>query len=257
MTMECSEALNELAAALAKAQSQVKGAAKDSTNPFFRSKYADLAAVWEACRTALTNHGLAVVQSPSTAFTGSPEIYTAKSKSGEDRSGVRIATTVSVVTRLIHSSGQWIQGTTSAMLPAADPQAVGSAITYLRRYALAAMVGVAPEDDDGEATTRPVPAAKRHSQADDYEPEDTTPVKAVPVNLDSVIPFGKHKGKTLQEVGPDYFEHIAGKLRADDHPHAPTKAFVEGALLAFFPEALTKDTPEELELDARLAKGGK
>lgn len=157
MSFETSQETGEINKALSAAQAQVKGAAKDAENPFFHSKYADLASIWDACREALTDQDLAVIQSPSTAFSGEPEVYTFQSKKGEDRSGVRIATTVSVLTRLAHSSGQWMQGTTSAMLPAADPQAVGSAITYLRRYALAAMVGVAPEDDDGEATARPVP----------------------------------------------------------------------------------------------------
>ena len=163
-TMQQSDQIEALTAALAKAQAVVKGATKGAENPFFHSKYADLASIWDACREALTQNGLAVVQSPSTAFTGEPETYTYKSRSGEERSGVRVATTVSITTRLTHSSGQWIEGETAAMLPAADPQAVGSAITYLRRYALAAMVGVAPEDDDGEATTRPVPQRERKSQ---------------------------------------------------------------------------------------------
>ena len=154
--LQTSEQVDALMAALATAQANIKGALKDSENPFFRSRYADLASIWDACRGPLTAQGLAVVQSPSTQFTGEPEVYTYKSRAGEERSGVRIATTVQVVTRLCHSSGQWIEGVSAAMLPSADPQAVGSAITYLRRYSLAAMVGVAPEEDDGEATTRPV-----------------------------------------------------------------------------------------------------
>lgn len=191
--------IDKIAAALAKAQAKVRGAAKDSENPFFHSRYADLASIWDACRDALTANEIAVVQSPSTTFSGEPEIYTAKSRSGEDRSGVRVATTVNVLTRLVHPSGQWLEGTVSAMLPAGDPQAVGSAITYLRRYALAAMVGVAPEDDDGEATTRPVPA---QSVRTNRNGEPTLPGK--PESWDG------HGGKPLTEVPTP----VLGKVRS-------------------------------------------
>lgn len=149
--METSEQTDKLAAALAGAQSQMLGAVKDANNPFFRSKYADLASVWDACRKALTEHELSVAQFPQTDYQGTPEPYEWVSKQGETRYGVRVICVVSLVTRLMHASGQWLQGTVSTMLPSADPQAVGSAITYLRRYGLAAVVGVSPEDDDAEA----------------------------------------------------------------------------------------------------------
>lgn len=126
--MNKSESLNELAAALAKAQAAVKGAVKDATNPHFKSKYADLASVWDACREALSQNGLSVVQLPG-----------------------RDGTEVSVETILMHSSGQWIAGSVSTPVARNDAQGVGSAITYLRRYSLAAAVGIAPEDDDGES----------------------------------------------------------------------------------------------------------
>ena len=124
--MTHSEQINEIAAAIAKAQGQIKGASKDANNPFFKSKYADLASVWDACRAALAVNGLAVIQSPSA-----------------------IGTSVSVDTLLAHASGQWIAGTVSVTAREDTPQAIGSAVTYLRRYALQSFVGVAPEDDDG------------------------------------------------------------------------------------------------------------
>jgi ERF superfamily len=151
--MQTSEQIAELAAALATAQAAMRGALKDSENPFFRSKYADLASVWEACREPLTANHLAIVQFPRASFEGKPEPYEWTTRSGEVRYGVRVMTVVSVVTRLVHSSGQWLEDTASTMLSTGDPQAVGSAITYLRRYALAAVAGVAPEDDDAEAAT--------------------------------------------------------------------------------------------------------
>lgn len=126
--MTTSDQINEIAAALAKAQGEIEGAKKDSANPFFKSKYADLASVWDACRVPLSKNGIALVQSPSA-------------------DGLR----VSVDTLLTHTSGQWIRGTVSVNAKEDSPQAFGSAITYLRRYALQSFVGVAPEDDDAEA----------------------------------------------------------------------------------------------------------
>lgn len=119
------DSIAELAVALAKAQASIASAAKDKQNPHFRSSYADLASVWEACRGPLTANGLSVVQSPST----------------EDRA-------VRIETILMHSSGQYIRSSLSIPLTKGDAQAIGSAITYGRRYALSAMVGVAPDDDD-------------------------------------------------------------------------------------------------------------
>jgi hypothetical protein len=120
--------INEIGAALAKAQKVMKGAKRDSANPFFKSKYADLASVSDACRDALADHEIAVVQAPS-------------SLDGR----------VSVETILVHSSGQWMSEVLSVTPKDDGPQALGSVITYLRRYALAAFAGVAPEDDDAEA----------------------------------------------------------------------------------------------------------
>ena len=130
-----SEQINELAAALAKAQGQIEGAKKSSSNPFFKSKYADLAECWNTCREALTANGISVIQMPE-------EI----NENGR----------LNITTMLAHSSGQYISSTLTMTVTKLDPQAIGSAITYGRRYALAAMVGLAQEDDDGEkAMARP------------------------------------------------------------------------------------------------------
>jgi hypothetical protein len=149
--MVTSESINELAAALSKAQGEMDGAKKSANNPFFNSKYADLASVKDAIREPFAKHGLSVVQVPQTTFSGTPEAYewTAK-KSGEVRHGVRVFTVVTVLTRLLHTSGQFLEESVSAMLPNGDPQSVGSAISYLRRYALQSVAGIAAEDDDAE-----------------------------------------------------------------------------------------------------------
>jgi len=126
--MNQSENINELALALSKAQAGITGALKDSANPFFKSKYADLASCWDACRRQLTDNGLSVIQ--TTDLTDG---------------------LVVVRTTLAHSSGQWIAGVLPVKAKDDGPQAQGSGITYARRYALAAMVGLAQIDDDAEA----------------------------------------------------------------------------------------------------------
>lgn len=140
--MTTSSEINEIAAALAKAQAEMEGAKRESINPFFakagdsrKGAYADLASVREACVPALTKHGIAVIQSPSAE-----------------------GAVASVVTMLVHASGQWFRGVASCTAKDDSPQSIGSATTYLRRYALQSFSSVAPEDDDAEG-------AQRHGQA--------------------------------------------------------------------------------------------
>lgn len=137
-----SENLNEIFTALSKAQSIMGGAFKDSNNPFYNSKYADLSAVWNACREPLSRNGLTVLQ--TTQF---------------NDQGV-----LCLVTILGHSSGQWIKSELPIKVSENATeinkygkevkvnalQKLGSCLTYLRRYSLSAVTGVAPdEDDDG------------------------------------------------------------------------------------------------------------
>lgn len=137
--MKTSDAIDKLAPAIVKAQGAIKPAVKDSENPHFRSKYADLSAVWEAVRETLHANGLAVIQLPVHV---------------EDER-------VHLTTRLVHSSGQWIEETASIPVAKRDAHGFGSGYTYLRRYALSALLGVvADEDDDGNA------AAKKNGDLD-------------------------------------------------------------------------------------------
>lgn len=136
--MNKSESIKELATALAKAQGQIKGAVKDSANPFFKSKYADLASVVEAIRSAFAANGLSYIQSVEPS----------------DKDEVRVETTI------LHSSGEWIGcGVLALPVSKVDAQGYGSALTYARRYSLSAATGVAPEDDDGNAATVAKPVA--------------------------------------------------------------------------------------------------
>jgi hypothetical protein len=137
--MLMSEAIDQIAPAFVKAQAACAGAKKASNNPHFKSKYADLTQVWSACEDALEANGLAVLQGL-----------------GEAREGA-----MHMDTMLLHVSGQWFKAHASIPLPKGDPQGYGSATTYLRRYALAAIMGIVQEDDDGNAASRPTNMASQ------------------------------------------------------------------------------------------------
>jgi len=132
--MNTSPEIGELAAALALAQGAMRNAPKDATNPHFRSSYASLASILDTIREPLAANELAIVQTPEIR----PE------------SDGRL---IVMVTRLAHSSGQWIEGTVAAVPKDGSPQAVGSCITYLRRYGVAGLISIAAgDDDDGNAS---------------------------------------------------------------------------------------------------------
>lgn len=136
------ERMKEIYTALVKAQSQIKHAVKDSTNPHYRSKYADLESVWDAVRDALHKNGLAVLQLTDIDASGAPVL----------------------LTRVIHTSGEHIEGRYPLVCKdMTDAQKLGSSTSYARRYALSAMLGVIQSDDDGNAAaghTQPAQPAK-------------------------------------------------------------------------------------------------
>jgi hypothetical protein len=127
--MRTSDDIKELAAALAKAQSLMRNATLNKVNPHFKSKYADLAGIRDTVTSPLASNGIAVVQTIDHRESG-----------------------VYVVTRLIHSSGQWLES--ACPIPLGKMQELGSAITYARRYSLSAICGIAAdEDDDANSVT--------------------------------------------------------------------------------------------------------
>ena len=136
--MNQSESIANLAIALSIVQGKLTHAIKDSNNPFFKSKYADLESVWDACRSLLSENGLAVMQFPGEYYDG----------------------TMHLTTILTHKSGEWIGQDMSVPVTKPDAQGAGSALTYMRRYALAAVVGVVQADDDGNAASAPKPVVK-------------------------------------------------------------------------------------------------
>lgn len=183
--MKTSEAINDLAAALAQAQGEIKGAIKDSANPFFKSSYADLASVWEAIRAPFSENGLSVIQ--ATEPTDGEEVI--------------------VTTRVMHASGQWYEFTTTIPVSKADAQGYGSALTYARRYGLAAATGVAQIDDDGNAAAAAKPAQKP-APLTKMETETLTTLREAALNgTDSLQ-------KLWQSIGKEMRARLANELPA-------------------------------------------
>ena len=156
-----SDSIKSIAAALIKARGNMRNAPKNAQNPHLRNRYADLESVLEATLAPLADAGIAVVQMP-------------ESDTGE---------TVSVSTMLVHESGEWISSSLT-LKPATSyakdgkslgvtPQAVGSAITYARRYTLAALCALTQTDDDADAASRPAPPPQRAAHATQPAPQTT------------------------------------------------------------------------------------
>ena len=170
-----SETIGALAAALSKAQADITGALKDSSNPFFKSKYADLASCWDACRHQLADNGLSVVQTTRMTEQG-----------------------LLLVTTLAHSSGEWIAGEMPVLTKDASPQGQGSGLTYARRYALAAIVGLAQIDDDAEA------AQGRSSKAPQVDPDLVALINAA-ASVDDLNKLFKRLDKSQRMTHIDAF----------------------------------------------------
>jgi len=202
--------VNDLAAALSKAQAEIKHATKDSANPFFKSSYADLASVWDACKGPLTKYGLSVTQTTDILDNGQAIL----------------------ITTLLHSSGQYIRGRYPLTPVKNDPQAMGSAVTYARRYTLQAIVGIAPDDDDGEAAMqRGKKAEQIHTQVTAPSPQSKPTAKTKFSSAEYVIPFGRDAGKKIGEFNPDAIQksidYWRGKEREDGSLSGKAKEYVE------------------------------
>jgi hypothetical protein len=184
--MDTSKATSELFAALAKAQAEVENASKNSANPHFRSKYADLAEVLNTVRPVFARHGLSILQ--GTGFDGE---------------------LVRVTTVIAHASGGCVSSVFACVPAKTDAQGIGSATTYGRRYSLAAMSGVAQEDDDGNAAA--------HSKA----PEARISDEQVATLADLIEASGTDKAKfldwlkikSLADLPAARFDSAAGALR--------------------------------------------
>lgn len=210
--IETSTETAKLDAALAKAQGEIEAASKDKTNPAFRSRYADLTAVWAACRPALAKHGISVTQWPIHAEDGR----------------------LHIVTRVAHA-GEWIKSHFSIPVTKQDPQGYGSATTYAKRFTLAAALGiVADEDDDGNA------ASARPAPRQEPKPEPTQPAQPAESLADTII------RKFNEAENAADFEELVTRARAkwDKLPTAD-KARVSNAVEAR--RAYWAQSPAEVE----------
>jgi hypothetical protein len=173
--MRTSDAIESIAKAMCEAQRLMKPAIKDSVNPHFKSKYSDISSVWESIRDPLTSQGLTVWQDVTT----------------ED--GL-----VCITTRVVHSSGQWVEfGPLNIPLTKKDAHGVGSSVSYGKRYALCAALGVVSgdEDDDGNGSKAPPP-------------------QQVKINRDMIIELNT----LLDDCGDDYSNQIMATLKSFNPP---------------------------------------
>lgn len=175
--IESNDGVSKLAEAMCKVQSEVENVIKEADNPFFRTKYADLGSILAHCRPILSKHGLSIIQFP-----------------------INLGESVGVETILMHESGQCVKESICVPMPVDAKnvaQAVGSIITYLRRYAYAAVVGIAQVDDDGsiDKTVSPVVEMITDSQ-----------VQRINIIMKDVRVFDKanalmnKKGKTFEKL---------------------------------------------------------
>jgi hypothetical protein len=183
-----------LAAALIEAQKEMPAVKPNATNPHFHSHFVTLDHLLAQVVPVLNKHGIAVTQVPSTDEDGKPAL----------------------TTMLLHSSGESLTSTMPLLVGKNDMQGLGGAITYGRRYALAAALGISSEeDDDGNhvsaSRSEPVAAAVQQAQAAQQE--------HAPAGTDSLVfrfPSGKHQGKTLDEAPADYLDWYLNNGPRDD-----------------------------------------
>ena len=222
-TMRRSETINEISAALAKAQGMLRPAIKDTVNPFFKSVYADLAAIIDVIREPLSSNGLAILQSIETD-----------------------AGDVVITTLLSHTSGQWIETALRLKPTKNDPQGVASAATYGRRIGLQSLVGVAADtDDDGNAASatqsqKPAPAPKANAN-------ELEELRQKMVIESEVMALGTAMGAVYDEAGMDSvraaFSKLSSKLTAEQRTALVALADAAKARISAVPVATSAAVP--------------
>ena len=199
--MRQSENVNEIAAALSAAQSEMGGAVKGANNPFFKSKYADLGEVIKVLKAPLAANGLSFTQFPVSDL--------------EHKS-------VGVCTRVMHSSGQWLEQDYYIPLTKFDAQAVGSCLSYSKRYALQAVFGIPSADDDGEAAMLRVDQTKVQVKAEARKEQHD---EALARNVDTIEQIKVYLSEETDE-GLQFAREAFGELSEKDQQAlwlAPTK----------------------------------
>jgi hypothetical protein len=185
--MNKSDTIKELAAALASAQAEMPAAKMNAVNPFLKNKYADLGSIIETARPVLAKNGLAFTQLVSSSADG-----------------------LAVETVLMHKSGEWMSETVSLALGEergkSAAQVAGSVITYLRRYALASVLGIyADEDTDG---SQPAPAPKKQPA-----PEEMPGVTPDELTLEQAVELVNSAGVKYGDIETDKLSYIANNAK--------------------------------------------
>lgn len=215
--MQVSSTITELAKALTKAQAMMKPVKATNENPYFKSKYADLAAVWESCRKPLTDNGLSVVQ-------------TTECVDGK----------VIIETVLLHESGEWISSQISLTPAKNDPQSIGSAITYGRRYSLSAMVGVCAEDEDDDAQKASDPAKQQNEVQVKQQKQANGQDKATEAQLKKIFVLAKELS-----IAKELMTELIGERYGKEHSKDLTKR--EASDLIEYLESTTTSKQSEEE----------
>lgn len=198
-TLRQSESIGKLGAALAKAQSTMEEAKENTSNPFFKSTYADLTSVWRACKSSLATNDLAIVQAV-------------------DSEGEKTV----LVTTLIHGgSGEWMKSFLPLYVPKNDSQSMGSALSYARRYALAAIVGVYVEGEDDDAEK----ATERKVFITDAQVKEAIKMIGTDTEAKDTI-LKRFSAKALNEIPQDKFATVMSWLETRAKEKASGKARV-------------------------------
>ena len=192
--MKTSESIVEFAKAMLKAQEIITFAAKDALNPFHKSTYANIVSIIDAIKPALNSNGIMFIQSPTTSDVG----------------------VLAITTRLMHISGEWIEDTMTMPLKVNDPQGYGSAVTYARRYSLAAITGLYQDDDDANSVSpesiaenpkanSPKQAFNQAQRANDLPPKSDA-IKTYKENQPKDYIFCIQNADTVDQIDLLYYE---------------------------------------------------
>lgn len=192
-----SETINELSKSLAIAQGLMTCAVEDKVNPYFKSKYASLNSIWDSCRKALTENGLSVTQ--TTTINGE---------------------SLFLITTLLHSSGQWMKSISYVAPCKFKPQDLGSALTYMRRYSMAAIVGISYGEDDDAESTKSIPTKqfddkKKHPLQNSQEKPTVSKVETIAPKNSNVITLEESKSlfKLLRTCGDEFSKNMSAMVQ--------------------------------------------
>jgi hypothetical protein len=216
--MKTSESVTSIAKALCEAQKKINHASKDATNPHFRNDYATLESVIDATKQALVDQGISVIQGISKT---------------------------DVTTRLLHTSGEWIESSVELILDKQNMQGLGSAVTYARRYSLASMLNISQADDDGNEASKPAqkpPAPKPQQKPVPQKTPQATTSNDLGEWIIELGPQSKLSGTRLKDHDINFLIEqrdnlLAWYTKMGKNPHENVLKFVDA--LAKYTEQMT------------------